>query len=353
MRTIKGPAIFLAQFAGDKAPFDTLDNMAKWAASLGYKGVQIPTWASHFVDVEKAATSKTYADEVTRHRRAARHRHHRAFVPHHRPARRRASGLRHAVGRLCDPGRCTATPRPGRNGRSSTSRPAPQPARTSASTPTRPSRARWPGRSSIRSRSARPAWSKKPSTNWRAAGRRSSTSSTATASTSATKSTRREDLHDGVTYEMFLERVNNHPRANLLYDPSHFVLQQLDYLRLHRHLPRADQDVPRQGRGVQSDRPAGRLWRLPELGEPGRALPLARRRPGRFRLDLLQARRLRLRGLGRARMGMRHQASGRWRRARARPSSQSTSFASPSGPSTISRRRAPIKAANRKILGLS
>jgi sugar phosphate isomerase/epimerase len=39
-----------------------------------------------------------------------------------------------------------------------------------------------------------------------------------------------EDLHDGVTYEMFLERVKNHPRANLLYDPSHFVLQCLNYL---------------------------------------------------------------------------------------------------------------------------
>ncbi len=64
MRTIKGPAIFLAQFAGDTAPFDTLDNICGWAADLGYKGVQIPTWASHFIDVEKAATSKTYADEV-------------------------------------------------------------------------------------------------------------------------------------------------------------------------------------------------------------------------------------------------------------------------------------------------
>ncbi|MBD0259999.1 MAG: sugar phosphate isomerase/epimerase, partial [Cytophagales bacterium] len=40
-----------------------------------------------------------------------------------------------------------------------------------------------------------------------------------------------EDLHDGVTFEMFLEKVNNHPRANLLYDPSHFVLQSLDYLQ--------------------------------------------------------------------------------------------------------------------------
>ncbi len=39
-----------------------------------------------------------------------------------------------------------------------------------------------------------------------------------------------EDLHDGVTYEMFLEKVNNHKRACLLYDPSHFLLQCLDYL---------------------------------------------------------------------------------------------------------------------------
>ncbi len=39
-----------------------------------------------------------------------------------------------------------------------------------------------------------------------------------------------EDLHDGVTFEMFLDRVGNHPRANILYDPSHLVLQQLDYL---------------------------------------------------------------------------------------------------------------------------
>ena len=64
MRTIKGPAIFLAQFAGDKAPFDTLDNICKWTAGLGYKGVQIPTWVSSFIDLEKAANSKTYADEV-------------------------------------------------------------------------------------------------------------------------------------------------------------------------------------------------------------------------------------------------------------------------------------------------
>ena len=64
MKTIKGPAIFLAQFAGDKAPFDTLDHICAWAAGLGYKGVQIPTWVSAFIDVEKAATSKAYADDL-------------------------------------------------------------------------------------------------------------------------------------------------------------------------------------------------------------------------------------------------------------------------------------------------
>ncbi|HKW83763.1 MAG TPA: TIM barrel protein, partial [Burkholderiaceae bacterium] len=65
MKTIKGPAIFLAQFAGDDAPFNSLDGIAKWAASLGYKGVQIPSWDSRLFDLQRAAESKTYCDEVT------------------------------------------------------------------------------------------------------------------------------------------------------------------------------------------------------------------------------------------------------------------------------------------------
>ena len=64
MRTIKGPAIFLAQFVGDRAPFNALDSMAAWAANLGYKGVQIPTWDSRLFDLEKAAKSKTYCDDL-------------------------------------------------------------------------------------------------------------------------------------------------------------------------------------------------------------------------------------------------------------------------------------------------
>lgn len=63
--TIKGPAIFLAQFAGDAAPFNSLKSITKWAADLGYKGVQIPTWDARLFDLKKAASSKTYCDEIT------------------------------------------------------------------------------------------------------------------------------------------------------------------------------------------------------------------------------------------------------------------------------------------------
>src|SRR4051812_2831388 len=62
--TLKGPAIFLAQFAGDAAPFNSWASICQWAASLGYKGVQIPSWDGRLFDIKKAAESKTYADEV-------------------------------------------------------------------------------------------------------------------------------------------------------------------------------------------------------------------------------------------------------------------------------------------------
>ena len=61
---VKGPAIFLAQFAGDAAPFNSFAGMCKWAASLGYKGVQIPTWDDRLFDLAKAASSKAYCDEL-------------------------------------------------------------------------------------------------------------------------------------------------------------------------------------------------------------------------------------------------------------------------------------------------
>src|SRR5256886_15282797 len=63
-KNIKGPAIFLAQFAGDAAPFNSWDAICKWAADLGYKGIQMPSWDGRLFDLKKAAESKTYCDEV-------------------------------------------------------------------------------------------------------------------------------------------------------------------------------------------------------------------------------------------------------------------------------------------------
>ncbi len=64
MTTIKGPGIFLAQFMGDKPPFNTLDNICQWASGLGFKVVQIPTWDPRCINLPLAAESKTYADEL-------------------------------------------------------------------------------------------------------------------------------------------------------------------------------------------------------------------------------------------------------------------------------------------------
>ena len=64
LSTVKGPAIFLAQFMGDQAPFNSLDGICKWVADLGYLGIQIPSWDARLIDLEKAATSKTYCDDL-------------------------------------------------------------------------------------------------------------------------------------------------------------------------------------------------------------------------------------------------------------------------------------------------
>src|SRR4051794_19602092 len=63
-KNIKGPAIFLAQFAGDAAPFNSWDAICKWAAGLGYEGVQIPSWDVRLFELQKAAAAKSYCEEM-------------------------------------------------------------------------------------------------------------------------------------------------------------------------------------------------------------------------------------------------------------------------------------------------
>jgi sugar phosphate isomerase/epimerase len=230
MRTIKGPAIFLAQFAGDKAPFDTLDNICAWAADLGYKGVQIPTWLTHFVDVEKAATSKTYADEV------------KGTVQSH--GLEIAELASHIIGQLVAVHPAYDTLSDGfaipavRGNPKARQEWAVQHLKACAAA------SQNLGLKAHATFSGALAWPYLYPFPQRPAGLvEEAFDELARRWTPILDEFDRhgvdlcyeihpsEDLFDGATYEMFLERVNNHPRANLLYDPSHFVLQQLDYLQ--------------------------------------------------------------------------------------------------------------------------
>ncbi len=229
MVTIKGPAIFLAQFINDKAPFNGLKSMCEWAASLGFKGVQLPTLDTRFIDLQKAAESKTYADELV------------GIVAE--------SGLQitelstHLQGQLV----------------------AVNPVYNQLFDGFAPAGVR-------NNPNARTGWAVQQLNYAAKASQNLGLNAHATFSgaflwpmvypwpqrpaglvdAGFTELARRwtpilnvfdecgidlcyeihpgEDLHDGISYEMFLDKVNNHQRACLLYDPSHFVLQCLDYL---------------------------------------------------------------------------------------------------------------------------
>ena len=229
MTTIKGPAVFLAQFISDEAPFNSLESICKWAKGLGFEGVQIPTLDNRFIDLQKAAESKTYADEI------------KGIVSQ--------CGLQitelstHLQGQLV----------------------AVNPAFDTLFDTFAPAQLRGNNK-------ARTEWAVQQLKYGALASKNLGLTAHATFSGSLLWHTwhpwpqrpaglvddgfkelaRRwlpilnyfdeqgvdvcyevhpgEDLFDGITYEMFLDKVNQHPRACLLYDPSHFVLQCLDYI---------------------------------------------------------------------------------------------------------------------------
>ncbi len=229
MKTIKGPAIFLAQFMGDKAPFDTLENICRWAASLGYIGVQIPTWDSRCIDLQKAAESKTYCDELK--------------------GKVEACGVQitelstHLQGQLVavhpayDIGFDVFAPEQHRNN-------------PKARTEWAVQQLKWAAQASrnlgidvhvtfsgaLLWHTVYP-WPQRPQglveTGFRELAKRWMPILDAFDDVGVDLCYEihpGEDLHDGVTFERFLEATGNHDRVNILYDPSHFVLQQLDYL---------------------------------------------------------------------------------------------------------------------------
>jgi sugar phosphate isomerase/epimerase len=229
MKTIKGPAIFLAQFAGDEAPYNSLEAIADWVSGLGYKGVQIPSWDSRMFDLAKAAESQTYCDDVTgmladkglaitelsthlQGQLVAVHPAYDAqfdgFAPpevHNNPAARQAW----AVGQMTLAAK--ASRRLGLTAHA-----------TFSGAFAWPYFYPWPARPAGLVEDAFDELARR----WKPILDVFDENGVDV----AYEIHPGEDLHDGVTFEMFLERVNNHPRANMLYDPSHYVLQQLDYL---------------------------------------------------------------------------------------------------------------------------
>lgn len=229
MKTIKGPAIFLAQFAGDAAPYNSLPAIADWVAGLGYKGIQIPSWDARLFDLEKAATSQTYCDEIkgmladkglsitelSTHLQGQLVAVHPAydaqfdgFAPpqvHGNPAARQTWAVQ----------QMTFAAQASRNlGLSAHA--------TFSGALAWPYFYPWPARPAGLVEDAFDELARR----WKPILDIFDENGV----DAAYEIHPGEDLHDGVTFEMFLERLGNHPRANILYDPSHFVLQQLDYL---------------------------------------------------------------------------------------------------------------------------
>jgi len=229
MKTIKGPALFLAQFAGDGAPFNSWASITKWAADCGYKGVQVPSWDGRLIDLEKAASSKDYCDEfkgvaaesgitVTE---LSTHLQGQLVAVH--PAYDEAfDGF--------------AAPEVRGNPKARQEWAVKQVKQALDAS-------RHMGIGAMASFSGALAWPYVYPWPQRPAGL------IATAFDELAKRWRPildhadgcgvdicyeihpgEDLHDGVTFEMFLERLGGHARCNMLYDPSHYVLQCLDYL---------------------------------------------------------------------------------------------------------------------------
>ena len=229
MRTIKGPALFLAQFAGDAAPFNSWAAITRWAADCGYKGVQIPSWDARLFDLDRAAASKGYCDdlkgiaaesgiaitELSTHLQgqlvAVHPAYDAAFDGFAAPAVRGNPKARTewAIDQVKKA--LTASRNLGIGAHATFSGALAWP--FVYPWPQRPAglideafdelARRWtPILDHAEAMGVDVCYEIHPG----------------------------EDLHDGASYEMFLDRVQGHARACMLYDPSHYVLQHMDYL---------------------------------------------------------------------------------------------------------------------------
>jgi sugar phosphate isomerase/epimerase len=230
MKTLKGPAIFLAQFAGDAAPFNTLRNIGKWAADLGYVGVQIPSWDGRLFDLQRAAESKTYCDEVA----GTLKQFGLSITELSTHLQGQLVAAHPAYDELFD-GFAAAEVRGNPKARQAW---AVQQMRYAAKAS---QNLGLKAHASFSGALAWPyfyPWPQRPAglveDAFAELGKRWTPILDAFEDAGVDVCYEihpGEDLHDGVTFERFLAEVKGHKRANILFDPSHFMLQQLDYLQ--------------------------------------------------------------------------------------------------------------------------
>ncbi|MFN3613761.1 MAG: sugar phosphate isomerase/epimerase family protein [Rubrimonas sp.] len=230
MRTIKGPGLFLAQFAGDAAPFDDWRSITAWAADCGYAGVQVPSWDRRLFDLDRAAESRDYCDEVkgiaaesgvvvtelSTHLQGQLVAVHPAydamFDGFAAPAVRGDPKARQewAVDQVRKA--LTASRNLGLTAQANFSGALAWPYVYP-----------WPQRPAGLVEEAFDELARR----WRPILDHAEEMGVDL----CFEIHPGEDLHDGVSFEMFLDRVGGHARAKMLYDPSHYVLQALDYLQ--------------------------------------------------------------------------------------------------------------------------
>lgn len=230
MKTIKGPAVFLAQFVHDEEPFHSLESICKWAADLGYKGVQIPTWEPSLIDLDKVAESKTYADE------------YRGRVEETGVVITELST--HLQGQLVAVHPAYDAMFDGFAPEALRGKPK---ERTAWAVETVKKAAKASRNLGLKVHASFTGallwhthypWPQRPAglveEGFAELGRRWTPildEFDRNGVDICYEVHAGEDVHDGVTYERFLEATGNHARNRLLFDPSHFVLQQMDYLQ--------------------------------------------------------------------------------------------------------------------------
>ncbi len=227
--TMKGPAIFLAQFVGDTAPFDTLDGLATWAADLGYKGIQLPTGDPKLFDLERAATSQAYCDDV-KGSLADKGIEISELSTH-------IQGQLVAVNPVYDALFDAFAPEVMRGNPKARQEWAVQSLLNAAKASKRLGLSAHATFSGALAWPFLYPWPQRPAglveSAFEELGKRWLPILDAFEEAGVDLCYEihpGEDIFDGRTFEMFLESVGNHSRCRILYDPSHFVLQALDYL---------------------------------------------------------------------------------------------------------------------------